>query len=98
MNKKQPTKKKRPERLRRFAFIYSKGVRKDINKEVMFRNNANMWFSPFIKEMNMQKVKIVVTFVSDLVNKFSFENITLDLKKKVIDYYNQFRTEIHDEF
>ena len=91
---KKMTAKKKIERLRRFSFLYAKGVRKDINKESMFRVNANMWFSPFIKEMDTQRVKIAVTFLSELENKFSFENITYDLKRKAIAYYNSFRTEV----
>ncbi len=92
MVNKKIVKKKRPERLGRISFKYVEGVRVSKEREILFRGNLNMWLSPYINEINKEKVKIIVTFLDEVKQQFSFDGISFDLKKRAIQHFWGHRT------
>jgi hypothetical protein len=74
--------KKQPEWLDTIEYIYAPDMRKDKTVEGAFRNNAHMWFSPIIKQINRQGGKVVFRFTKNAVHGVNVENVSDDIKEQ----------------
>jgi hypothetical protein len=79
-------------KIKRIKFEYLENVRKDENREVATTNNINMWFRPFVDEINKEKGEIVVTFDTDL-DALEFKNMSEDLRKRANEEFGRYRVE-----
>jgi len=77
-------------KIENIKFEYVKGVKQDDAREHNATRNINIWFEPFIKEINEQKAIITVSFDKDL-DSLLFENISNDLREKLNDEFNRYR-------
>ncbi len=73
-------------------FAYVLGLPRDETREANMKNNLDMWLRPLEKEINEQEGMVFVIFLSHDRQEFFIDGISYELKKRVRDQFNSFRT------
>lgn len=81
--------------IKEIEFAYVVGLARDEAREVSMRNAINMWLQQVTNEVNEQGGIVFVLFISPHRQEVFIDGIGFNLKKKVLEQINSFRTFEH---
>ena len=79
--------------IKNITFVYADKVNTDKNREHALINQANLWFSPFEKELNEQKGCIEFFLKGEYENRVLFRDMEKSLEDKLYDRIKYFQVQ-----
>jgi hypothetical protein len=79
------------EDLRQVTFEYAKNVRPDKERERFLKNQARLWFEPFVEEINSQTGTINFFLKEGVENRVHLNRMSKDLGVKLYERLRMFQ-------